>query len=160
MSGIIRVLGLHLRNIINALERHMITSNSCIPLWSLSIRKRKIDGCTIDVKNVTIAWWAFEIRVSPNNVDVMRKCLEVGVYDENPMHFLMEIQVMCINTLSFILINFIVLQCSLKVVEGFPTWEVVGKLTYLLCNCFHSSMTFVDYAKTIWCKLCKFVYYD
>jgi len=39
-----------------------------------------------------------------------------------------------------------------RVMEGFPTWEVVGKLTYLLCNCFHSSMTFVDYANTIWFK--------
>jgi hypothetical protein len=43
---------------------------------------------------------------------------------------------------------------------GFPTWEVVGKLTYLMCNCFHSSMTFVEYANTIWCKLCEFVHFD
>jgi hypothetical protein len=81
----------------------MIATNSSIPLWSLSIKKRKIDGCTNDVKNATIAWWAFDIHVSLNKADVMRKCLEVGMYDEKPMHFLMEIQVMCTNTLSFIL---------------------------------------------------------
>jgi hypothetical protein len=103
ISGIVRVLGLHPRNIINALERCKIASNSSIPLWSLSVRKRKIDGCTIDVKNVAIAWWASETLVSPNKDDVMRKCLEDGMYDEKPTHFLMETQVMCTNTLSFIL---------------------------------------------------------
>jgi len=30
------------------------------------------------------AWWASKTRVSPNKDDVMRKCLEVGVYDEKP----------------------------------------------------------------------------
>jgi hypothetical protein len=103
MIGIVRVLGLHPRNIANALERHRIASNSSISLWSLSIRKHKIDGCTIDVKNVAIAWWAFDTHVSPNKDDVMKKCLEAGVYDEKPTHFLMETQVMYTNTLSFIL---------------------------------------------------------
>ncbi len=65
--------------------------------------KRKIDGCTIDVKNVAIAWWAYETHVSLNKDDVMRKCLGAGVYDEKPTYFLMETQVMCTNTLSFIL---------------------------------------------------------
>jgi hypothetical protein len=103
MSGIVRVLGLNPINIVNALERHKIANNSSIPLWSLSVRKRKIDGFTIDVKNVAIAWWASETRVSLNKDDVMRKRLEAEVYDEKPTHFLMEIQVMCTNTLSFIL---------------------------------------------------------
>jgi hypothetical protein len=103
MSGIVRVASLHPKNIANALERHRIANNLGIPLWSLSIRNHKIDGCTIDVKNVAIAWWASKIRVSPNKDDVMRKCLEVGVYDEKPTHFLMEIQIMCTNTLSFML---------------------------------------------------------
>jgi hypothetical protein len=103
MNGIVRVLGLHPRNIANALERHKIASNLGIPLWSLSVRKCKIDGCTIDVKNVAIAWWASKTRVRFNKDDVTKKCLEVGVYDEKPTHFLMETQVMCRNTLSFIL---------------------------------------------------------
>jgi hypothetical protein len=103
MSGIVKVLGLHPRNIANALERCKIASNSGIPLWSLLVRKRKIDDCTIDVKNVAIAWWASETRVSHNKDDVTRKCLETGMYDEKPTHFLMETQVMCTNTLSFIL---------------------------------------------------------
>ncbi len=79
----------------------MIATNSSIPLWSLSVKKCKIDGCTIDVKNV--AWWTFQTHVSPNKNDVMRKCLEARVYDEKPTHFLMETQVMHTNTLSFIL---------------------------------------------------------
>jgi hypothetical protein len=56
MNGIVRVVGLHHRNIANALERHRIANDPSIPLWSLLIRNRKIDGCTIDVKNVAIAW--------------------------------------------------------------------------------------------------------
>jgi hypothetical protein len=72
-SGIVRVVGLHPRNIVNALERHMIANNPSIPLWSLSVRNHKIDGCTIDVKNVAIAWWASKTRVSPNKDDVMKK---------------------------------------------------------------------------------------
>jgi hypothetical protein len=90
MSEIVRILGLHLINISNAFERRKIANNSSIPLWSLLVRKCKINGCKIDVKNVAIAWWAFQTRVSPNKDDVMKKCLEVRVYDEKPMHFLME----------------------------------------------------------------------
>jgi hypothetical protein len=33
MSGIARVIGLHPRNIVNALERCMVASNSGILLW-------------------------------------------------------------------------------------------------------------------------------
>ncbi len=51
--------------------------------------------------------------MSPNKDDVMKKCMDAGMYDEKPMHFLMEIQVMCTNILSFIMFYFIVLQCSL-----------------------------------------------
>jgi hypothetical protein len=103
MSGIVRVLGLHPRNIANALERCRIASNSNIPLWSLLVRKIKSNGKIIDVKNAAIAWWAFETHVSLNKAHVMKKCLEAKVYDEKPTHFLMDIQVMCTNTLSFIL---------------------------------------------------------
>jgi hypothetical protein len=75
MSGIVRILGLHPINIVNALKSHKITNNSSIPLWSLSVKKRKINGCTIDVKNVAIAWWASKTHVSPNKVNVMIKML-------------------------------------------------------------------------------------
>jgi hypothetical protein len=71
MSGIVRVLGLQPRNIANELEKHKITNNSNIPLWSLSIRKHKIDSCTIDAKNVAIAWWVFDNCVNPNKHHVM-----------------------------------------------------------------------------------------
>ncbi len=33
MSGIVRVVGLHPRNIVNGLERHKIANNAGIPLW-------------------------------------------------------------------------------------------------------------------------------
>jgi len=49
MNGIVRISGVHLENITNALKRHKIAINSGIPLWSLSVKKCKINGCTIDV---------------------------------------------------------------------------------------------------------------
>ncbi len=70
MSGFVRVVGLHPRNIANALERHRIDNNLGIPLWSLLVRNRKIDGCTIDVKNVAIAWWASKTHgLGLNNIN-------------------------------------------------------------------------------------------
>jgi len=86
MSGIVRVVGLHPRNIVNALERHRITNNPGIPLWPTLVKNCKIDGCTIDVKNVAIAQWASKTRVSCNKDNVMRKCLEVGMCDGMNLH--------------------------------------------------------------------------
>jgi hypothetical protein len=86
MSGIVRVVGLHLRNIVNALERHRITNNLGIPLWLALVRNCTIDDCTIDVKNVAIAQWASKIYVSCNKDNVMRKCLEVGMRDGMNLH--------------------------------------------------------------------------
>ncbi len=45
-------------------------------------------------KLFAFTWWASKTRVSPNKDDVTRKCLDVGVWDEKPTHYLMEIQVL------------------------------------------------------------------
>jgi hypothetical protein len=44
MNGILRVLGLHPRNIANALERHKVTNNSSILFQSLLVRKHMIEA--------------------------------------------------------------------------------------------------------------------
>jgi hypothetical protein len=87
VTRIARVLNIHPRNIFDAYERRRLISDLGIPLWSLSIKKNKIDGCTTVVKKAAICWWASNTRFSPNKFDVTRKHLEVGVYDEKPTHF-------------------------------------------------------------------------
>jgi len=62
-------------------------------LWTLSVRRKKMDGMTAKVKNVVLTWWVSETRVSPNKKDVTRKRIGPGVYDERPTHYLMETQV-------------------------------------------------------------------
>jgi hypothetical protein len=46
-SGIVRVVGLHPINIVNALERHKITNNPGIPLWPALVMNCKIDGAQL-----------------------------------------------------------------------------------------------------------------
>jgi hypothetical protein len=45
------------------------------------------------VKEVVIMWWIQETRVSPNRKQVARRRIVAGVYNEKPLHFLMEPQV-------------------------------------------------------------------
>ncbi len=63
------------------MQRCKITSDTSDALWSLSIRKIRVDGCTMGAKIVALAWWAFETWVSPNKPNVTRQCLEVGMWD-------------------------------------------------------------------------------
>lgn len=60
MTKIVRVLCINPRNIFYAYERWKLISDLGIPLWSLSIRKNKIDECTNVVKKVVICWWALD----------------------------------------------------------------------------------------------------
>jgi hypothetical protein len=55
MRNIAKVLGVHPWNISLAMQRHKITNDTCDALWSLSTRKRRIDGCTIITKIDAIA---------------------------------------------------------------------------------------------------------
>jgi hypothetical protein len=57
------------------------------------MREKKPDGISIHMRNVALQWWVSETRVSPKKSNVIKKRLEVGVFDEKPTHFLMETQV-------------------------------------------------------------------
>jgi hypothetical protein len=66
-----------------------ITSDTSDALWSLFIRKIRVDGCTMGAKIVALAWWASETQVSPNKPNVTRQCFKVGVWDEKATHYLL-----------------------------------------------------------------------
>jgi hypothetical protein len=75
------------------MERPKVFNDCGAVLWTLYFQRKRIDGCTNEDKDVTIAWWACEIRVNPNKRDVTRQRIEVGIYDEKPTHYLMETNV-------------------------------------------------------------------
>jgi hypothetical protein len=72
MRDIAKVLGVHHHNVFNVMERPKVFSDYSAMLWTLSFQRKRIDGCTNEDKDVTIAWWAFEILVNPNKRDVTR----------------------------------------------------------------------------------------
>jgi hypothetical protein len=53
-------------------------------------------------KVVVLKWWALETRMSPKKADITRiKRLEIGMFEEKPIHFLMQTQVR-IYTLHYV----------------------------------------------------------
>ncbi len=90
-KDITRTRGVHHRNIVVVLSRRKMINDSGLTLWSLFVRKKRIDELLKLLKEVVIDWyWTFETYVSPNKNDVTCKRLEPMVYDEKPTHFLME----------------------------------------------------------------------
>jgi hypothetical protein len=53
----------------------------------------------MSIKNVFLQWWITQTWVSPNKFNVIKKRLEIGVYDEKPTHFLLETHV-CLHLLN------------------------------------------------------------
>jgi hypothetical protein len=84
---------MHPRNITLAIERREAMDADGNFLWTLSIRRTRIDGMGEAVKDVVIMWWIQETRVSPNRKQVARLRIAARVYDEKPLYFLMEAQV-------------------------------------------------------------------
>jgi hypothetical protein len=90
---IAKALGVHHRKILVDLSRRTIINDSGLALCSLFIKKKRTDRLPNLLKEAVIDWWTSETCVSPNKNNVVWKRLEVVVYDEKPMHFLMETQV-------------------------------------------------------------------
>ena len=86
-------LDVHPRSIRQALVRRRLMCESGAFLWTLSVRRKRMDGMIAEVKNAVLTWWVSETRVSPNKKDVTRKRIGPGLYDEKPTHYLMETQV-------------------------------------------------------------------
>jgi hypothetical protein len=88
-----KALSVHPRNIALAMERRGAMDAEDNFLWILSIRRTRIDGVGETMKEVVILWWIQETQVSPNRKQVTQQWIAAGVYDEKPLHFLMEAQV-------------------------------------------------------------------
>jgi hypothetical protein len=58
MKYIARVLGVHHRNVFNAMERCKVFSDCDAVLWTFSFQKKRDDGCINEDKVTTIVWWA------------------------------------------------------------------------------------------------------
>ena len=85
-----RDLSVHPRNITLAIERRGAMDADRNFLWTLSIRRTRVDGVEEAVKDVVIMWWIQETQVSPNRKQVARLRIAARVYNEKPLHFLME----------------------------------------------------------------------
>ncbi len=46
-----------------------------------------------EIRYSILRWWAQETRVSPNKNEVARKRLELGIYNNKPIRFVIETQV-------------------------------------------------------------------
>ncbi len=88
-----KAFGVHHRNILGALSRHIIIDDSGLALWSLFVRRKRTDGLPNLLREAFINQWTSEPHANPNKSDATCKRLEAMVYDEKPMHFLMETQV-------------------------------------------------------------------
>lgn len=88
-----KAFGVHHRNILGALSRCIIIDDSGFALWPLPVRRKSIDGLPNLLREAFINQWTSKFHVNPNKNDATRKRLEAMVYDEKPMHFLMETQV-------------------------------------------------------------------
>jgi hypothetical protein len=87
---IAKVLGVHPQSISIAIQRRKIINDVGDVLWSFSIKRRRNNGCTTTTKITNLALWASKIQVNPNKVDMTTKRLKVGIWDEEPTHYLME----------------------------------------------------------------------
>jgi hypothetical protein len=85
-----RMLGVHHQNISKAIVHQVVTCDTEVPLWTLSMRKKGNDDNPHVIRNIVVNWWAIKTRINPNKNDVTKKRLEVGIFDEKPTHFLME----------------------------------------------------------------------
>ncbi len=90
---IAKAFGVHHKKIFIALSRCIVIDDSDLALWSLFVRRKRIDGLPTLLREAFIDHWTFKTYVNPNKSDATCKRLEVMVYDEKPMHFLMETQV-------------------------------------------------------------------
>jgi hypothetical protein len=85
-----RVLGVHHQNVSKAIVHQAFTCDTGVPLWTLSVRKKRNADNPHVIRNLVVNWWATKTQISPNKSNVTRKKLEARILDEKPTHFLME----------------------------------------------------------------------
>jgi hypothetical protein len=92
VQALSRVLGTNSQNISSAIHRRRTLASNGSSIFKLPERRRR-DGVLSGTRELVIAWWTSETRVSPNKKDVTRKRLGPKVYDHHATHLLLESQV-------------------------------------------------------------------
>jgi hypothetical protein len=68
-----RMLEVHHRNVLMAMQRRASMESKDHIQWTLSVRKTRSDVISGSVKEVVVAWWISETRPSPIAKEVVRK---------------------------------------------------------------------------------------
>ncbi len=58
--------------------------------WTLLIHDKKLNMLSFATKAMVLTWWSFEMHMSPNRKEIVKKCLMPHVYDYNPPQHLLE----------------------------------------------------------------------
>lgn len=58
----------------------MVIDDQGKTLWSLSVRRKRIDGLLNVTKKVVTYWWAYETFVNPNRKYVTQKRITTSVF--------------------------------------------------------------------------------
>ncbi len=87
-SGIAKVFGVHHTNVSTKITRRIIMCSNGALLWSLTMKKKIINGIPHSIWSLIVNWWVIKSWVSLNKSELTRKWLKVGIYDEKPTHFL------------------------------------------------------------------------
>ncbi len=84
------VLGVHQHNVSLIIKCHRCMNSIGIFLWTLFIKKRKIDCLNTVIIIVLQAWWVTKTKISPSKRKVTHKQIGPFQDDEKVTHFLME----------------------------------------------------------------------
>jgi hypothetical protein len=103
---IARLLNVHPLNVTKAIQHQKLMNSSREFLWTLSIHNKRSNMLSLATKVVVFAWWYFEMCMSSNRKEVVRKHLVSHVYDIKLAQYLLETLVL--STLSLFYSTFIV----------------------------------------------------
>jgi len=111
-KDVAKTLCVHHRNVSAVISRKKLINDNGFALWSLSMKKKRIDGLLELFRKAIIDWWTLETCVSPNKSDVTLRRLEAMVYDERPTHLLMETQVLNLPFFQVLLLYLNSFECE------------------------------------------------
>ncbi len=95
------LLNVHPRNVTKVIQCWKLMNFFGKFLWTLSIHDKKSNMLSLATKAMVLTWWSFEMHMSPNHKEVVKKCLAPHVYDNKPPQHLLETRVL--STLSLLI---------------------------------------------------------
>lgn len=93
--------------------------------------RKKDDGCTRETRVVTRLWWALKTHINPNKKDVTRHHIDVGFYDENFTHYLLETQIK-LSPLHYNSAIHICISCDMHSLYMLPDHKVLEDICMIV----------------------------